>query len=196
MYLCRPNYSVFILEKLDLYKIDLKTMRKDLAEYKFTLDDQFFTDIDAPEIQKGNVEVTLVVKKNFGVFNLNFGIDGEVVVICDRCLDEMSVSVSTEDELKVKLGEEYAENEDLIIIPEYDGTINVAWNIYEFIVLSLPMIHVHPEGECNVEMMEALSSHLSYEVTDEEASEDGDEDEGAGEIDPRWNELKKILNNN
>ena len=178
-------------------------MRKDLCEYKFSLDDQFFTDIDAPEVHKGKVEVNLVVKKNFGAFTLDFSIEGNVVVICDRCLDEMTIPVEAEETLKVKLGEEYEEDDDLIIIPESEGIINVAWNIYEFIVLHLPMIHVHPDGECNEEMMKTLSDHLSYQVDEEDDDDseceneaDDEEPTDTGKIDPRWNELKKILNNN
>ena len=193
MYLCRPNYSVFALEKLDLYKIDLKNMRNDLCEYKFSLDNQFFTDIEAPEIQKGNLEVELKVKKSVGAFSLNFSIKGEVTVACDRCLDDMVLPVETEGALKVKLGDDYSENDDLITVPEMEGFINVAWNIYEFIVLSLPMTHVHADGECNEEMMKALESHLAYRADEDENDAD---DEPSDEIDPRWNELKKILNNN
>ena len=173
-------------------------MLTDAAEYKYQLDNQFFLDLDAPEVQKGQVNVTLKVRKTSGVYQLNFHTEGKVVVICDRCLDEMEQTIESDDRLKVKLGEEYDETDDLVIVPEEEGYINVAWFIYEFIALSIPMKHVHAPGKCNKEMVDKLSKHLRV-VKDEE--DDGFEDmedvvEEPREIDPRWSELKKILDNN
>ena len=37
--------------------------------------------------------------------------------------------------------------------------MNVAWNIYEFISLEVPMRHVHPEGECHGEVEELLEQY-------------------------------------
>lgn len=34
----------------------------------------------------------------------------------------------------------------MVIVPEEDGYINVAWFMYEFIALSIPMKHVHAPG--------------------------------------------------
>jgi len=59
--------------------------------------------------------------------------------------------------------------------------LSVAWYIYEFAALGIPMRHVHPDGECS-QMFE----------TDSQAQDEEDEKP----IDPRWSELKKILDNN
>ena len=173
-------------------------MLTDTAEYKYQLDNQFFLDLDAPEVQKGQVNVTLKVRKTSGVYQLNFHTEGKVVVICDRCLDEMEQTIESDDRLKVKLGGEYDETDDLVIVPEEDGYINVAWFVYEFIALSIPMKHVHAPGKCNKDMVNKLSKHLRVSGDEEEDDDDflvesADEPQ---EIDPRWNELKKILDNN
>ncbi len=196
-----PDLYTIALGKLDIYKVELKNMREDSAKYEYTLDNQFFADIDAPEIQKGKLKVDLSVKKSLGVYVLNFHTEGMVIVPCDRCLDDMELEVETDDSLKVKLGLTFSEEDDIVVVPEEDGYINVAWFIYEFIALSLPMKHVHAPGKCNKGMMGALSKHLRTS-DDEDRLEDGyvEEDESLDddnrEIDPRWNELKKILNNN
>lgn len=196
-----PDLYTIALGKLDIYKVELKNMREDSAKYEYTLDNQFFADIDAPEIQKGKLKVDLSVKKSLGVYVLNFHTEGMVIVPCDRCLDDMELEVETDDSLKVKLGLTFSEEDDIVVVPEEDGYINVAWFIYEFIALSLPMKHVHAPGKCNKGMMGALSKHLRTS-DDEDRLEDGyvEEDESLDddnrEIDPRWTELKKILNNN
>jgi len=173
-------------------------MLTDTSEYRYQLDNQFFTELDAPEVQKGKVNVTLMVRKTSGIYQLDFHMEGQVVVVCDRCLDEMEQPVGTNERLKVKLGAEYSEEDDLIVVPEEDGYINVAWFIYEFIALSIPMKHVHAPGKCNKEMLHKLSRHLrTMKDEDDESFDDMDEaEEEPREIDPRWNELKKILDNN
>ena len=173
-------------------------MLTDTAEYEYQLDNQFFADLDAPEVQKGRVNVTLKVRKTSGIYQLDFHTEGEVVVTCDRCLDEMEQPIETDDRLKVKLGVDYSEIDDMVVVPEEDGYINVAWFIYEFIALSIPMKHVHAPGKCNKDMVSKLSKHLRVSG-DEEDDDDFWEEDLSDEpqtIDPRWNELKKILDNN
>ena len=172
-------------------------MLTDTAEYEYRLDNQFFLDLDASEVQKGQVNVILKVRKTSGVYQLDFHTKGKVVVICDRCLDEMEQLIETEDQLKIKLGFEYSEVDDIVVVPEEDGYINVAWFIYEFIALSIPMKHVHAPGKCNKDMESKLSKHLRVSADEEDEFENSDESEETSHpIDPRWNELKKILDNN
>ena len=178
-------------------------MQSDSVKYEFVLDNLYFAHIDGPEVQKGKVNVELTVKRTSRAFELSFQTDGVVWVPCDRCLDEMEQPVSSSDKLMVKFGHEYAEEGDnLIVMPEEEGEINVAWFMYVFIALSFPMNHVHGPGKCNKTMTSKLSKHLRTN-----ADEDGDEtfevagddivvEEAEEQTDPRWNELKKILDNN
>ena len=177
-------------------------MKADSSKYEFVLDNLFFANIDGPEVQKGKVSVELVVKKTSRAFELNFQTDGMVWVPCDRCLDDMEQLVSSTDKLLVKFGHEYAEEGDnLIVIPEEEGEINVAWFMYEFVALAIPMKHVHGPGKCNKAMTSKLSKHIRT-TSDDDAEETfvSEETELLNEeetpVDPRWDELKKILDNN
>lgn len=184
------------MDVLGGYKIDLKNMRTDTEKFQFRLDDTFFDAVEGTLFRKGNVDVSLRVSKMTGAFELSFRIKGNVTVPCDRCLDDMEQEIDAESVLKVKLGDSYADEGDLVVVPFEDGTLNVAWHIYEFIALEIPMKHVHEPGKCNVAMMEALQGHSA--VISGEDEDDGEEDAGREDkpIDPRWNELKKILDNN
>ena len=187
--------------KFDAYKIDLKGMKNDTYSCEYVLDNHFFESIDSPEVQKGKVHVALTVKKTAGLYELSFKTEGIVQVTCDRCLDDMEQPVTSADKLIVKFGTEYAEEGDnLIVIPEVEGVINVAWFMYEFVALAIPMKHVHAPGKCNKEMSRKLGKHLRT-TSDEGDFMDVEEESGADDavdtpIDPRWNELKKILDNN
>lgn len=189
--------------KFDRYKIDLKGMELPVVNREYDLDNQFFADIDAPEITKGRVQVSLEVKKLSAgnAFELNFSLNGTVIIPCDRCLDDMEQEVSSSDKVMVKLGADYAEDGDWVVVPEEEGEVNVAWFMYEFIALAVPMKHVHAPGKCNKAMAGKLSKHLRVSAGDDdiagmEMDEDEDLESTSQMPDPRWNELKKILDNN
>lgn len=189
--------------KFELYKLPLKSLPFGTQDYSYYLDDLFFKNIDGDDFQRGKVNVSLVLKRTTDVFELNFEIEGIIQIQCDRCLDNMDFPVSTKERIFVKFGKEYSEeNDDVVIIPETEGEINIAWFLYEFIALTIPLKHVHPTGQCNKPMSSKLRKHAAHNPEEEEDG-GGFEDEDAEpsdqeerENDPRWDELKKIIDNN
>ncbi len=192
--------------KFDPYKVDLKNMTKDVQEYEYLLDNKFFGDIGGDDIQKGKVKVKLTVKRIVSAYDLTFSIDGTIIIPCDRCLDDMDLPVATASRLIVKLGSDYSEESDeIVIIPESEGIINLAWFIYEFIVLTIPIKHVHAPGKCNKSMTSSLKKHAPKGMENEFGSEgdagdiiitDNDADESDEIIDPRWDTLKDFKDEN
>lgn len=170
--------------RFDKYNVDLKGLKSASLEMEFELDNLFFGDIDGEEFQKGAVKATVTVRKNRDVYDFTFVLQGTVVVPCDRCLDDLEIEVATENTLKVRLGDDYADDGDIVVVPEQDGDFNIAWYLYEFIALALPMKRVHAPGKCNHEMTGKLKKH-SPDVS-------GDEGNDEQEIDPRWASLKNI----
>ena len=167
------------MEKLDSYKVDLKGMSEGTVSYNWHVEDDFFSAVQGPEIQQGQLDVALRVKRTADAYELVFQLEGTVKVLCDRCLDWMDCPICAEHVLRAKLGDEFADDGDLIVVPAEDGTLNVTWNIYEFAALDIPLRHVHPDGECSQQMTAALDSLASAE--DEEKP-----------IDPRWAALKSL----
>ena len=191
--------------KFEKYRIDLKGIKENHVHYDFLLDNAFFAAIDSPELQKGKVTVHVDVKKTAQAFELSFNSQGTVVVLCDRCLDEMDQEISSTDKIFVKFGAEYAdEGDNLIIVPEDEGDINVAWIMYEYIALAIPMKHVHAPGKCNKTMSGKLNKYLrtsaddmdEMEPVDDSAEDESNivsDEENDKPIDPRWSELQKLL---
>ncbi len=169
---------------LDKFIIDLKGLTSDDVCRTFELDDSFFGAVGGEDVKKGAATAELQIRRVAeGCFDLRFHVHGEVTVLCDRCLDEMLQPVDTEDSLVVKYGEEYSEEDDYVTIPESEGTVDVAWFIYEFIALALPIKHVHAPGKCNRAMIDMLNEHSTTRSSDGDAQES---------IDPRWIELLKL----
>ena len=195
--------KVKTLGRFDTYQIDFRNMAQaEIRTHEYLLDSKFFINIDAPEVQKGKVNVTLTVAHKISSFELSFHITGIVYVSCDSCLDDVEILIETDSRLIVKLGKEYAEESDeVLVISEDEGTLNLAWFLYEFVALAIPMKHVHPPGKCNKTMTSKLKKH-STKRSDDEGMDDfiGDEDmlsaddeaETSG-TDPRWDTLKDLL---
>ncbi len=185
--------------KFSLYNIPLRSLSEGKHEFKYDLDKSFFTLIDdgTAEVKKGDLKVVVSLKKTSATFELIFETVGLVQVSCDRCLDEIAMDVDTKNKLIVKFGKEYSEESDeIVIIPEDDGEINIAWFLYEFIVLSLPAKKIHPPGTCNKAMSSKLNKHRAKSADDDEdQDEDADDvsiDDDSSYSDPRWDSLKDI----
>ncbi|MDH6306605.1 uncharacterized metal-binding protein YceD (DUF177 family) [Parabacteroides sp. PF5-5] len=190
--------------KFDTYKIDLKNLSPGVHQFEYLLENKFFLDIDGTEVQRGKVKVDLSVKRSSVMFEMNFQITGTVLVPCDRCLDDMELPIETQNRLVVKFGKEYAEESDeIVVIPEDEGAINLAWFIYEFIALTVPMKHVHPPGKCNKAMSSKLKKHTTKSTDDDEEFDSDDssvdgisiDDDVADTTDPRWDALKGLIDN-
>ena len=167
----------------EILKIDLKELKEGVSTLDFSLGDAYFDSLDEDEIKRGNICVSVDVKRTENYFELNIHTEGTVVIPCDICLDDMDQAIETDDRLIVKFGEEYSEDDDLITIDEREGTLDLAWFIYEFIALNIPAKHVHTPGKCNAAMIKVLEEHSATRSS-------GEDEETA--VDPRWNELEKL----
>ncbi|MDM8269398.1 DUF177 domain-containing protein [Barnesiella viscericola] len=193
--------------RFSAYKLPLKSMPIGTQDFEYVLDNEFFKNIEGEDVRKGKVNVKLSVKRTTASFELNFDLEGVVQIPCDRCLDDMDHEVKTHETLFVKFGSEYSEESDnVVVIPESDGELNIAWFLYEFVALTIPLKHIHPAGKCNKSMSAKLRKHTarSLDDGDDEALDAFDDediadvvpDEGEEMTDPRWDELKKIIDNN
>ena len=174
-------------------------MRQEVQTYEYLLDNQFFTNIDSENVQKGKVRVQLTVTKAADTFNLSFKLNGIAVIPCNRCLDDMDYSIETEERLIVKFGKDYSEESDeIIIIPESEGAVNLAWFLYEFVVLAIPIKHVHAPGKCNKQMTAKLKKHTAKQADDSDSLDMEEDDtivadeEMESPSDPRWDALKDL----
>ncbi|MCF0198763.1 MAG: DUF177 domain-containing protein [Bacteroidaceae bacterium] len=166
--------------------VNLKDQQADVTTYDWHLDDSYFSGVEGAEIQQGTVDVTLEVKRLTAAYDLTFRYRGTLTLLCDRCLEPMQQPVEGETTLRVRLGEAWEDDGDTITIPEADGTLDVTWNLYEMLALAIPLRHVHPDGACQTD--------IDFDGDDTTAS-DTDDAETNRPTDPRWDALKKVLNN-
>ena len=181
---------------MKIYQIDLRNLSPAKTyRFNYLLDNDFFESIEGPEVSKGKVNVSLSVVRVLSDFELDFRISGTVAVTCDRCLEELEIPVETINRLIVTFGVMYAETSDeRIVISEEEGFINIAWYLYEFIALAIPLKRVHAPGGCN-EVMASKLRELSVDVStaDDDATTPENNRRAA---DPRWDALRNLMESN
>ncbi|MCR5298299.1 MAG: DUF177 domain-containing protein [Paludibacteraceae bacterium] len=168
------------MESFDYYRIDLRSLPVGKSEFRYELDDSFFVSKEGTEITGGHLDVEVSVRSG-ETFDVEVGIHGTITIPCNRCLDDVEVPIDVEDRFFVRMGEaELDEGDDLLIVDEKEGVLDLEWHLYELIALQIPIVHEHEEGQCNPEMMSQLERHGAGSRTEKT------------EPDERWNALKKL----
>ncbi len=177
------------MEVAQRYSIAWKGLKNGRHDFRFEVDGSLFEAFESTEIKDGRCEVSVGVDRSEKQLTLDVGITGYVVVECDRCLEDCRVPIDFEGQLVVKFSDEVHEydGEVMWMLPGEDR-VELAQYIYESIVLSLPYQRVHPEGECNPEMLERFRIVSDREFASIEAAA-----EGAGEHnDGEWAKLAAL----
>ncbi len=182
--------------KFSAYKLQLKGMPEGEHTYTYHLGQEFFTNMENPDIHGADLNVELRVVHAHDSYDLTFTITGEVILLCDRCLDELPFPIDAHYHVRVEYGEDYDDGkDDLLVIPYSDADLNVSYLIYDTVVLAIPIKHVHPLGKCNRQMTEVLRKHRAKTSGEDTSLEDSLIDEmeaGDGPTDPRWDALKGL----
>ena len=173
------------MSKLEQFNVDLKALSQGDNILSFVLDDAFFEAIEAPTVRRGRLQTTLTIHRTEDYFDLDFYTEGLVTVACDRCLDDLEQPISADDHLVAKFGTAYSEDDELVIVAENEGMLDVSWFIYQFVELSIPLRHVHAPGKCNPAMMKALEEHSAARSGVESVE---------SSVDSRWAVLEKLKN--
>jgi uncharacterized protein len=170
-----------------IYSIPISGLKEGKHSYDFEIGKEFFEQFEESEIKEGKLTVIVEADKRSSHADLAVKISGEVSISCDRCLGVFSQPVSCENRLLVKFGKVYDERDpDIITIPADENELDMTQYFYEYILLALPIQRMHPndrngKSKCDPEMLQKLKEHVSSE---EERN------------DPRWDDLKKLMNNN
>ncbi len=175
------------MNNLKAYLIPFIGLKIGKHQFDYQVDNTFFAHFDYDEFNDASVKVNIILEKKSTLLELEIKHKGTVNVPCDVSGEEFDLAIKGNLKLVVKFGDAFNdENEELLIVPHGEFQINVAQYIYESIVLSVPLRRIHPgvkDGSLTdvIEKLEAL------------APKENKESEQKNEIDPRWENLKKLL---
>ena len=176
------RFILSAVDRLREYKIAFRGLGEGRHEFRFTLERPFFDCFEATKGTEGKVEAMVEILKSSLLMEVKIKIDGVVKATCDRCLGELDLPIAGEMSLIVKQSSrEEGNDDDYIVVTPEDDFIDMSTYLYETYMLNYPMRVVHEEGACDEGMQEVLHEYVRNE--DEKPT------------DPRWDELKKLINN-
>lgn len=176
------RFTLRDVDKLREYKIAFRGLGEGKHSFDFVLDEAFFDCFEATKGTQGRVNVNMTIVKSSLLMEVEIKMEGVVKAVCDRCLGELDLPVEGSMNLIVKQsGREEGNDDDYIIVAPEDDFLDMGTYFYEVYMLNYPMRVVHEEGECDENMQEMLREYVR--------------DEHDKPTDPRWDELKKLINN-
>lgn len=178
------------------FNIQFSGLKIGTHEYEYLIENDFFELFDYQEYEGISVEVKVVLVKKETLMEVHLTHSGTVYVPCDVSGEYFDLPIEGFLDFIVKFGEEFNnENEELLILPHGEYQFNIAQYIYESIVLSVPQKRVHPDYQEEDDFDEDEFDFLSGEEDEFDDFDDDTEEinENNTEIDPRWEELKKLL---
>lgn len=177
------------MKQLNEFLIPFIGLKLGKHQFEYQISKAFFDSFEYDEFESSDIKVNVTLDKKGTFMELNFKHKGTIHVPCDLTNEMFDLPISGKLKLVVQFGEEYNDdNDELLILPHGEHQIDLSQVIYEMIVLSIPLKKIHPgikDGTLNTEALKKLN-----ELRVEEAEENNKAEEN---IDPRWDELKKLL---
>ena len=168
------------LETFNQHKIAFKGLEDGNYEFKLMIDKGFIELFKIEEIEDIDVAVNIAMLKSETMLELQIEAEGTVTVPCDRCLDLFKLTTSFENKLIVKTNVLKTEmiDENLFHLSVKTDYLDLSQYLYESLMVSLPIKKVHPDKECNKEMIKRLKPNKANKTKNES--------------DSRWDALKNI----
>lgn len=168
------------MEALAEHTIAFTGLKDGVHDFDFVLDDPFFAATGMEEFRGGRVNAHVTLDKSISLLVVNIHVDGHVDMLCDHCNGPMQQPVKGDQRQIFKLTEETdLDDDELVGVDPQANSINLTHYLFECVSLHLPIRHVHPPGQCDPEVDQALAK---IQVEHEPVP------------DPRWEALKALKN--
>ena len=179
-----------MMKALKSYDIKFSGLKNGKHQYKFHLDHRFFELFDNDEFDQCDIDIVVDLNKSEQLLEFNIHNTGTVQVLCDVSGEEFDQKIEGDLDFIVKFGETFNDDrDDIIIIPFNAHLFNIAQQIYESVVLSMPAKRIHPDIVSGKKVAVNAKYIVNYD-NDTAGSIQSDEEK---EIDPRWAALKNII---
>lgn len=158
------------------YSIDLEGLKQGAASFEWPVSLEFFKSFGNEDLLDAKVIAKVEARKVGAKILVDLALDGEVTVVCDRCLEDLVLEISADAALTVRFGkgdseenqEDEEEGRELVLIEPGETELDLSQTIYDYVNLAIPIQRVHPEGGCDPEMVSRLG--VQKEISNEENS--------------------------
>lgn len=152
------------MSDLKQYIVALPTLAEGRHELELKAGKDLFSDHGGIDVFDADITAYVDIDVRHGAYRIGITCTGWIDVPCDRCLDPMRLDVDEDYDFTLKYGEDYAETDGCITIPESEASFDLAPVVADTVLLGIPLRCVHPEGECNEEMVEIMRQHSADEA--------------------------------
>ena len=178
------------MNRLNAYNIDIFKLSNATHNYDFEVSSSFFEAFEESEVNDGQADIIVQLKKSETMIDVNIQVKGSVKLTCDRSSEDFDHLLDTDNNIIFKYGDSWEElSDEVITIPRGEQRINLAQYIYEFIGLAIPMKRLHPRFDQD-EVEDDETNEMVYSSYDEEEEESNSSE--TEDVDPRWAKLKGI----
>lgn len=170
------------MDPLRRFTVPIKGLGLGIHPFEFEISKSFFSHFESSPIENGKFDVAIQLDKRIDMMVLAFSIDGSFNTACDRCLEKFDLPIKGDHDLIVKIAEEAREDDEIFYISDAQTELNLAKFIYEFIILSLPIVKITDDEsvhKCDEEVLNFLEGKT-------------EEDSGSN---PLWDQLKGFKEN-
>lgn len=175
------------LKALKKYIVSIAQMENKAHSFEMDGGLEFFQHYKIDSVNGGNFEAKILLEKTETMINLVFDIKGNLVLECDRSLEEFEYPFSTIEKLILKFGEHDEDLADGIkIINKNTQSLDLSHEIYELISLTIPMKKLHPKY---TEEADDINNEGFIVYSTENTNKENTENTA---IDPRWAALKNL----
>ncbi len=163
-------------------------LKDGIHTFNFVANKDFFAEFPNSPIKDGSFEILLEVDKRPGLSEFNFDISGYANAVCDRCLADIKLPVTGTYRIIIKIGNSHAEDDEVIYIKDDESHIDLSQIVYEYICLSMPLVHVY---DCASEIPRVCNDEILNKLNPLTEPEGGDLPNGK-----LWENFKNIFPEN
>lgn len=172
------------------YTVNVARLKLGEHTDEFFVGSEFFEYFQHDLIQDASVKVSLKIRKNESHLDVTFLLSGSIILPCDRCSEPYPHQIDASPRVFYAFDEDFkAEGQEVMYVDPNEAYLSIIQELYDFINLEVPLRRV-PEPEvhlCSPETLRMLGMDERGNPLPEEEHEDQEH-----EIDPRWEELKKL----
>ncbi|MCY4562216.1 MAG: DUF177 domain-containing protein [Flavobacteriaceae bacterium] len=166
------------------FEICFTSLKRGEHRFKYEIDNAFFEYFKFTDISETKINVAVVLIKRSTLMELKMTLSGQTQLICDISLEQYFAPLNATYDLIIKFGERPMDisEPDVIYLKNSEFKMNIAQQIFESVVLSIPIKKVHPgvlDGSLKSELMDYYEINSTDQIKDKKP-------------DYRWEKLRSI----
>lgn len=129
---------------------------------------EFFASFGGEDILDADIKVEADVSGGPSV-KVACALEGSITVACDRCLGDLELPVDTGFSIALRHSSQVPEDtdaDDVVVIADDASEYGLDQEVYDYAMLSLPLVRAHGEGECDPAVAGRIGVRQPGDATD------------------------------